>query len=57
VFSAGPPGSTNATWATRQLWAVPLAPGAAPALLDGAESHYAVLAAGRKEDDDPNSAQ
>jgi hypothetical protein len=28
-----------------------------PSALDGAESHYAVLAGGRKEDDDATSAK
>jgi len=57
VFSSGPAAATNATWATRELLAVPLAPGAAVKVLDGTLSHYAVLAAGRKEDDDPKSAK
>ncbi|HEX5137116.1 MAG TPA: hypothetical protein VFY93_09100, partial [Planctomycetota bacterium] len=56
VFSAGTAGTTNVSWAGRTLWSAPLAPGAVPTLLDGAASHYAVLAAGRKEDDDPASA-
>jgi hypothetical protein len=57
VYSAGPPGATNATWATRELLAVALSPGAVAVVLDKAPSHYAVLGAGRKEDDDPLSAK
>ncbi len=56
VFSAGPAAASNASWATRTLLSAPLAPGAVPTVIDGTESHYAVLAAGRKEDDDPASA-
>jgi hypothetical protein len=57
VFSAGPPGVTNASWATRTLLSAALAPGAVATPLDQTPSHYAVLAAGRKEDDDATSAQ
>lgn len=57
VYSAGPAGTTNTSWATRTLFAVPLAGGAVATPLDGTPSHYAVLAAGRKEDDDATSAQ
>jgi hypothetical protein len=57
VFSSGPASSSNASWATRTLLSVALAPGAVPVVLDGTASHYAVLAGGRKEDDDPTSAE
>ncbi|MCK6461448.1 MAG: hypothetical protein L6Q95_16330, partial [Planctomycetes bacterium] len=57
VFSAGPAAASNASWAARTLLSAPLAPGAVPTVVDGTESHYAVLAAGRKEDDDPASAE
>jgi hypothetical protein len=56
VYSAGPAAAANASWATRTLLSAPLAPEAVPTVVDGTESHYAVLAAGRKEDDDPASA-
>ncbi len=57
VYSAGPAGTTNASWATRTLLGAPLAPGAVATPLDSTPSHYAVLAAGRKEDDDFKSAK
>jgi hypothetical protein len=57
LYSAGPPAVTNASWATRGLFAVALSPAPLPSALDGAESHYAVLAGGRKEDDDATSAK
>jgi len=56
LFSAGPAAATNASWASRTLFAVPLSAGSVPTGLDGTASHYAVLAAGRKEDDDPATA-
>jgi hypothetical protein len=57
VFSSGPSGATNMTWATRTLLVAPLVPGATATPLDHTPSHHAVLAAGRKEDDDATSAK
>ncbi len=57
VFSSGPPGATNASWTSRTLVVAPLAQAAVAAPLDQTLSHYAVLAAGRKEDDDATSAK
>jgi hypothetical protein len=57
VFSSGPPGATNASWTSRVLLVAPLAPAAVATPLDSTTSHYAVLAGGRKEDDDATSAK
>jgi hypothetical protein len=57
IYSSGA-GSTssNSTWATRTLKAVPLAAGAVPASLDNTQSTYAVLTGGRKLDDNATAA-
>jgi hypothetical protein len=55
IFSSGPASASNTSWVTRTLRVAALAPGAPPVVLDAAESHYAILTGGRKEDDDPAS--
>jgi len=57
VFSSGPAGVTNTSWTERTLLVAPLAQAAVAAPLDQTPSHYAVLAAGRREGDDATSAK
>jgi hypothetical protein len=56
IYSSGDAGSSNSTWATRTLKAVPLVSGAVPASLDNAQSTYAVLTGGRQLDDNATAA-
>ncbi|MHC4952383.1 MAG: hypothetical protein ACYTGZ_00710 [Planctomycetota bacterium] len=52
VYSAAPSTGGNTTWDERQLFSSILAPAANRTTLDQAKSHYTVLAAGRKLNDD-----
>jgi hypothetical protein len=56
VFSSAAGSSSNTSWATRTLKAAFLASGVVPTILDSTQSHYAVLAGGRKVDDVPTTA-
>jgi hypothetical protein len=56
LYSSGTSGATNATWSTRTLKAVPLSSGAVPTVLDSTQSHYIVLAGGRRLNDDKDTA-
>jgi hypothetical protein len=51
IYSAGTASSSNTSWSTRSLKAVPLVSGAVPASLDNTQSTYSVLTGGRKLDD------
>jgi hypothetical protein len=56
IYSSGASGSSNTTWATRTLKSVPLSVGAVPTVLDSTQSHTVVLAAGRRLNDNPVTA-
>ncbi|MCK6458668.1 MAG: hypothetical protein L6Q95_02080, partial [Planctomycetes bacterium] len=57
VYSSGAASSSsNSTWSTRTLKAVPLVAGAVPASLDNVQSTYSVLSGGRKLDDNATTA-
>jgi hypothetical protein len=56
IFSSGPASSSNSSWTTRTLKAVPLAAGAVPTVLDSTQMHYVVAQGNRKLDDIFNNA-
>ena len=56
LFSSAASGSTNSTWSTRTLKSVPLASGAVATVLDSTQSHYIVLAGGRRLNDNATTA-
>jgi len=56
IFSSGPASSSNSSWTGRSLKAAPLVSGATASVLDSVNSHYVVLAGGRKIDDNPNTS-
>jgi hypothetical protein len=56
VYSSGASGTSNTTWATRTLKSASLVAGAVPTVLDSTQSHSVVLAAGRRLNDNPGTA-
>ena len=56
IFSSAASSGSNTAWDDRTLKIALLQPSAAYDVIDSTQSHYAVLAGGRKLDDDPDQA-